>query len=74
MNGLGSYGSQAREHRLSTWGARAQLLCGMWDLPGSEVKLASSALTGGFFTHELPGKLQICNNLRNEINNDSIGL
>lgn len=74
VNGLGSCGSQALEHRLNTWGAQAQLLCGMWDLPGSGIKLASPALTGGFFTPELPGKLQICNNLRNEINHDSIGL
>ena len=65
VNGLGSCGSQALEHRLNTWGARAQLRCGTWDLPGSRVKLACPALTGGFFTHELPGKLQICNNLRN---------
>ena len=32
--GLSSCGSQALEHRLSSCGTRAELLCGMWDLPG----------------------------------------
>jgi len=31
---LRSCGSRAVEHRLSSHGARAYLLCGMWDLPG----------------------------------------
>ena len=31
--GLSSYGSQALEHRLSSCGTRAQLLCGMWIFP-----------------------------------------
>ena len=74
MSGLRSCGSQALKHRLNSCGARAQLLCGTWDLPGSGIKLASPALTGGFFTTELSGKPQICKNLRNEINNDSVGL
>ena len=73
VSGLSSCGSQALQHRLNSCGARAQLLCGTWDLPGSGIKLASPALTGGFFTTELSGKPHICNNLRNEINNDSIG-
>ena len=29
---------------------------GMWDPPGSEIKPVSSALGGGFFTTEPPGK------------------
>ena len=33
-HGLSSCGSRALERRLSSWGARAQLLCGMWDPPG----------------------------------------
>ena len=32
--GFSSCGSQALERRLSSWGTRAQLLRGMWDLPG----------------------------------------
>ena len=44
------------EHRLSSCGAQAQWLHSMWDLPGSGVKPASSALAGKFFTTEAPGK------------------
>ena len=32
--GLSSYSSRIPEHRLSSCGARAHLLCSMWDLPG----------------------------------------
>ena len=35
--------------------ARAELLRGMWDLPGSEVEPVSPALAGEFFTAEPPG-------------------
>ena len=43
-------------HGLSSCGARAQLLCGMWDLPGPEIKPLSPASTGRFLTTALPGK------------------
>ena len=53
---MGSHGcgSRAPEHRLNNCGAQASLLCGMWDLPGSEPM--TPALPGGFFTSEPPGK------------------
>ena len=35
--------------RLSNCGSRAQLLRGMWDLPGPGIKPVSPALAGGFF-------------------------
>ena len=37
-------------------GAQASLLCGMWDLPSSEIKPVSPALAGGFLTTAPPGK------------------
>ena len=49
---LSSCGSRALEHRLSSCGPRAQLLCGMWDLSRSEIEPVSPALAGGFFTTE----------------------
>ena len=54
--GLHSFRSQALEHRLSTCAQWTELLCGMWDLPESGIKLESSALGGRFFTTEPPGK------------------
>ena len=56
---LGSYGSQALEHRLDGCGTRAQLLRGMWNLPGSGFEPVSPALASGFFTTEPPGKPRI---------------
>ena len=56
--GLSSCGSQALEHRLSSCGARAQLLRGMWDLPGPGLKPVSPALAGGFLTTAPPRKSQ----------------
>ena len=46
---------RALEHRLNcgTW---IQLPCGMGGLPQSWIELVSSALAGGFFTTEPPGK------------------
>ena len=32
------------------------VLCDMWDLPRSGIEPVSPALTGGFFTSQLPGK------------------
>ena len=54
--GFSSCSSQALEHSLSSYGARAQLLRGMWDLPGSGIKTVSPALAGGFLSTVPPGK------------------
>ena len=54
--GLSSGGAQALEHRLSTTGAWAYLLLGMWDLPRSGIEPVSPASAGRFFTTETPGK------------------
>ena len=54
--GLSSCGSRALECRLNSCGAQAQLLRGMWDLPGPGLNTVSPALAGGFFTAEPPGK------------------
>ena len=53
---LSSCGSRALEHRLNSYGAWAQLLHGMWDLPGWGIKPTPPALAGRFFTPEPPGK------------------
>ena len=53
------HGLQAR--RLSSCGARTQLLRGMWDLPGPGIEPVSPALAGGFFTTAPPGKSQMLN-------------
>ena len=42
--------------RLSSCGSRAQLLCGIWDLPRPGLEPVSPALAGGFLTTEPPGK------------------
>ena len=55
-HGVSSCGSPVLEHRLSSCGARAQLLCDMWDLPGPGLKPVSHALAGGFLTTAPPGK------------------
>ena len=54
--GLSSCGSRALERRLSSCGAPAQLLCGMWDLPGPGLKPMSPALAGRFLITVPPGK------------------
>ena len=51
-----SCGSWALEHRLSSCGSWAQLLHGMWDLPGPGLKPMSPALAGRFLTTVPPGK------------------
>ena len=53
---LSSCGSQALERRLSSCGARAQLLRGMWDLPGPGLEPVSPAMAGGFLSTAPPGK------------------
>ena len=42
--------------RLSNCGSRAQLLCGMWDLPRPGLEPMSPALAGRFSTTAPPGK------------------
>ena len=44
--------------RLSNCGSRAQLLCGMWDLPRPGLEPVSPALAGGLSTTAPPGKPQ----------------
>ena len=53
---LSSCGSRALEHRLSSCGAWASLLCSMWDLPGLGIEPMTPALAGGFLTTAPPGK------------------
>ena len=50
--GLSRCGSRALEHRLYSCGTRAQLLRGLWDLPGPGIKRVFPALAGEFFTTE----------------------
>ena len=55
--------SLVAEHRLQTrrfssCGSRAQLLCGMWDLPRPGLEPVSPALAGRFSTTAPPGKPQ----------------
>ena len=45
-----------QSRRLSSCGARAQLLRGMWDLPRPGLEPVSPALAGGFSTAVPPGK------------------
>ena len=54
--GFSSCGWWALERRLSSCGTRAQLIRGMWDLPGPGLKPMSPALAGGFLTTTPPGK------------------
>ena len=53
---LSSCGSRALERRLSISGAQAELLRGMWDLPGPGLKPVSPALAGRFLTTAPPWK------------------
>ena len=55
-HGLRSCGLRALECRLSSCGARASLLHGMWDLPRPRLKPVSPALAGRFLTMAPPGK------------------
>ena len=56
VQGLSGCSSWALKHRLNSYGAWAQLICNMWDLPRPGIDPMSSALAGGFFTTEPPGK------------------
>ena len=53
--GLGSRGSGAPGHRLSSCGAQAYLLC-KWVLPGPGIKLVSPEVADGLSTTEPTGK------------------
>ena len=55
-HGLSDCGSRAPEHRLSSCGAQAQPLHGMWDPPGPGLEPVSPALAGGLPTTVPPGK------------------
>ena len=57
--GFSSCGLWAPEHRLSSCGARAQLLHGMWDLPGPGLEPVSRTLASGFSTTVPPGKSEL---------------
>ena len=50
---VAALGSRAQFSRLSS-GARAELLCSMWSLPGPGIEPVSPALEGGFLTTEPP--------------------
>ena len=49
-------GARALERRLSSCSTQAQLLYGMWDLPGPGLEPVSPVLAGGFPTTAPPGK------------------
>ena len=53
---LGTQASVVVAHRLSSCGSRAQLLHGMWDLPGPGLEPVSPALAVGFLTTAPRGK------------------
>ena len=54
--GVRSCGSRALECRLSSCGAWASLLCGVWDLTGPGLEPLCPAFAGGFLTTAPPGK------------------
>ena len=54
--GFSSCGLRALERRLSSCGAWAQLLRGMWDPPGPGPEPMTPALAAGFSTTAPPGK------------------
>ena len=56
--GFSSSGLRALEGRLSSCGAWAQLLHGMWDLPRPGIEPMSPALAGRFLTTVPPGQSQ----------------
>ena len=51
-SGAVARGSQALKHRLKGCGPLAQLLCGMWDLPGSGMESTSPALADLPLSHQ----------------------
>ena len=65
--GLSRCGLRALERRLSSCGARAQLLRGMWDLPRPGLEPMSPALAGGFLTTAPPGKPEFLKSLESNM-------
>ena len=65
--GFSSCGSRALERRLSSCGARASLLWGMWDLPRPGLEPMCPALAGGVLTTAPPGKSKTEELLKNYI-------
>ena len=57
---VASLASVVVAHGLSRCGTQAQLLRGMWDLPGPGTEPVSPALAGGFLTTVPPGKPHKC--------------
>ena len=55
-SGFSCCGAQVLKHRLSSCGAQAQLLRGMWDLTRPGLEPMSPALAGGFLTTAPQGK------------------
>ena len=49
-----------QKRRLSSCGSRAQLLCGMWDLPRPGLEPVFPALAGRLSTTAPPGKPKLC--------------
>ena len=60
-HGLSSCGSRALERTLSSCGAQANLLRGMWGLPGPGLEPVFLALAGEFLTTVPPGKFLVLN-------------
>ena len=60
LRGFCSYSSQALEHSLSSYGAWALLVHGMWDPPGSGIEPMSPVLAGRFFTTGPLGEPNTC--------------
>ena len=60
--------SRALGHRLRSCGTRAQLLHGLWDLPGLGTEPMSPALAGRFLTSEPTGKPSLLTSLKNLAN------
>ena len=60
LSGLGSCSWQALEHGLNSCGTGALLLCGMWDLPRSEMEPVSAALGGRFLSTVVVVQLLSC--------------
>ena len=56
MEGLQSLQLWALGPGLSSRGARALLLCGVWTLPGLGMEPVSPAVAGGFLSTAPPGK------------------
>ena len=69
--GFSSCGSRALEHRLSSCGARAQLLRDMWDPPRTGLEPVSLVWAGGFFTTAPPGKSLLTDSLSLSCSNKS---